>query len=127
MLRPHWTYIGQIDCFGIAPQRRDSLLKRAMQVVYQNGGELQLACAENLYDTDRYDLHCDLPGRPDVFIEFLRALAHNLPPEHVPIVIEAYERNNLQREDLIIRGGQLRVRPYEWQAGAERPLHLAAA
>lgn len=116
MNRPNWTYIGQIDCFGVMPDRRDAILHDAMKACWQDGGELQLAAAENLFDTDRYDLHCTLPETADALHELLRDLAPLLPPTHKPITLEGFDTANMQREDLILRGRQLYVRPYQWQA-----------
>ena len=123
MERDHWTFIGQIDCFGIASQLRDRLLAHAQRVAYREGGELQLAKAPDQYYTDRYDLHCDLPGHPEPFHRFLAALAQNLPPDHEPITIQAYDRANMQREDLIIRRNRMLRRPYVWQPAEEQPIY----
>ena len=122
MERPHWTYIGQIDCFGIDPDTRTALLQQAMSSVWHAGGEMQISPADNLYDTDRYDVHCDVPGNPETVVAFLFGLADQLPEEHVPITLQGWDRGNMQREDLVLRRCELSRRVYEWAPAGEQPV-----
>lgn len=124
MQRGHWTYIGQIDCFGIEPEQRDAMFARAAQRIHEAGGELQLSPAENLYFTDRYNLHCDLPNCSETFLVFLAEMVSQLSSGHQPMCIQGYDRMRLQREDILINKGKARLRPYEWKAQELQDLHL---
>jgi len=118
MERPRWTYDGKLDCFGISPQKRDGIIRYAINEIHQAGGELQIRRLPNRYDTDRYRLRCHIPGDPRCFKLLLKNLAVLMPEDHPRQEIQGFDQINMQREDLIIQSGKVWRQPWQWQPSA---------
>jgi len=118
MVHSYWTYTGKVDCFGIAAEQRDNIMRQAAQEIIDAGGEVQIRRLRNNFDTDRYSFHISLQdSRP--LERMLKNLAALMPHDHPEQEIGGYDHANLQREDLILSRRSVRRRTYQWQAACE--------
>jgi hypothetical protein len=115
MERARWTYTGRIDCFEIDATDRDALFQRTAEEVWSAGGEIQIAKADDQWDTDRYDVLIAVPGTTRPVVAMLHCASGLLGSAHEPWKLEGYDHENLQREDLLIVRGEVSRVPYAFQ------------
>lgn len=121
MNAPAWTWIGQIDCFGVKPARRDAFLQSWSQQAQDTHGDMQIRKTKDLLYTDRYDLHIEWTALAVPMPEICRQLLALLPADHPEMRLQGYDRCNLERMDIVMREGEVFVVPYVWQPAEAIP------